>query len=66
MDQLQTVIDILAEGKGLDRRYKPHSLKGKYQGYWECHIEPDWILVYRIAKDLLYLTDTGTHSDLFK
>ena len=64
---LEVVIGILAEGKSLPAEYKDHSLAGDYKGCRECHISPDWLLVYEIIeKDLLlYLTRTGTHSDIF-
>jgi mRNA interferase YafQ len=59
--------DILLDGKPLHEKYKDHALKGKYQGYRECHITPDWLLVYYVRDDILTLTltATGTHSDLF-
>ena len=44
---------------------KDHPLKGKWTGYRDCHIEPDWVLIYKIDEELLFLTNTGTHSDLF-
>lgn len=64
---LKTVINILASGEQLPEKYCDHSLAGDYIGYRECHITPDWLLVYRIEKNLLILglTRTGTHSDLF-
>ena len=64
---LEKVIDMLAEEKQLPAEYKDHSLGGDYKGCRECHISPDWLLVYEvIEKDLLlYLTRTGTHSDIF-
>ena len=64
---LQKVIDMLADGETLPEKYCDHSLTGEYIGYRECHILPDWLLIYRIEKDLLILglTRTGTHSDLF-
>lgn len=64
---LKEVIDILANGEKLPERYHDHNLSGEYSGCRECHILPDWLLVYRIEKDLLILglTRTGTHSDLF-
>lgn len=60
-------IDILASGKILPQRYKDHQLHGKFEGMRECHITPDWVLVYRIDGDrlILALTRTGTHSDIF-
>ncbi len=64
---LSTVIDTLAEGKPLDEKYKDHNLIGNYKGCRECHITPDWLLIYEISDNelILYLTRTGTHSDLF-
>ncbi len=64
---LNSVISTLAEGKKLDEKYRDHSLTGEYHGFRECHIEPDWLLLYRIdGKDLeLFLFRTGSHSDLF-
>ena len=67
MSLLTEVIKILASGEQLPARNKDHSLTGNYTGCRECHITPDWLLIYEIAdKDLiLYLTRTGTHGDLF-
>ena len=64
---LQKVIAILANGEKLPSKYKDHSLNGQYLGYRECHLAPDWLLIYRIESNLLVLvlTRTGTHSDLF-
>jgi len=64
---LNKVIEILAEGKELPPKYLDHELKGNYVGYRECHIKPDWLLVYKIENNILVLTlsRTGTHSDLF-
>ena len=67
IDLLTVVIKKLAAGETLDEKYQDHSLKGNYEGCRECHITPDWLLVYEVVgKELiLYLTRTGTHSDLF-
>lgn len=64
---LGAVVDMLAAGKNLPERYHDHPLKGDYINCRECHITPDWLLVYKINQGelLLYLTRTGTHSDLF-
>ena len=64
---LKDVINKLAEGETLPEKNKDHVLSGDYAGCRECHIAPDWLLIYEIsAGDLiLYLTRTGTHSDLF-
>lgn len=65
---LEGVIGLLAEGKTLPAEYRDHALSGEFAGCRECHITPDWLLVYEIVEDglLLYLTRTGTHSDLFR
>ena len=64
---LLQIIDILASGAALDEKHRDHALTGSYIGYRECHIQPDWLLVYRFDDDILVLTliRTGTHSDLF-
>ena len=65
---LDAVIETLMKGEKLDSRYKDHILLGsKYKGLHECHIQSDWLLVYRIIEDylILELCYTGTHSDLF-
>lgn len=67
MDKLKSVIDKLAYGEKLDRKYKDHALLGKYIGARECHIESDWILIYYIMDEdlVLRLSRTGSHSKLF-
>ena len=64
---LEKVIAILAEQKSLPEIYRDHSLSGDYIGYRECHITPDWLLIYEIKDDelILCLTRKGSHSDLF-
>lgn len=64
---LQRVIETLSNGETLPVKYKDHALAGNYSNYRECHVAPDWLLIYRIEKDrlILVLTRTGTHSDLF-
>jgi mRNA interferase YafQ len=64
---LEQTITILADYGELPQKYKDHSLTGNYTGYRECHITPDWLLVYKIAEDILVLalTRTGSHSDIF-
>ena len=64
---LEEVISILAENRPLPQKYRDRSLSGDYSGCRECHITPDWLLIYQIREDelILYLTRTGTHSDLF-
>lgn len=64
---LEDVIEILASGQMLPEKYKDHNLTGNYSDFRECHITPDWLLIYKINNNelILYLTRTGTHSDLF-
>lgn len=64
---LSEVVDMLASGEPLPPKYKDHSIIGNYAGCRECHITPDWLLIYEIEEEeiILYLTRTGTHSDLF-
>ena len=50
----------------LPEKYCLHKLIGKYKGYWECHIEPDWLLVYYLDNEVLRLERIGTHNDIFK
>jgi len=63
--RLQTVIDLLLEDLALPLRCRPHRLSGDYAGLWECHIEPDWLLIYDVTEKEIRLYRTGTHSDLF-
>ena len=67
MSRLDEVIAMLASGDTLDEKYHDHALGGDYAGHRECHIAPDWLLVYYKEDDILVLTlaRTGTHSDLF-
>ena len=67
LDLLKDIVTKLANGESLEEKYKDHSLSGDRTGHRECHILPDWLLVYRIEDDVLVLTltRTGTHSDLF-
>ena len=64
---LQNVVDTLLDGTPLSEKHKDHALSGNWANYRECHIGPDWLLIYKIEKDVLILTltRTGTHSDLF-
>lgn len=67
LSKLFTLVTKLANGEELEVKYRDHTLSGDYDGYRECHIEPDWLLVYAIYDDclVLALNRTGTHSDLF-
>lgn len=68
LDKLFDVIDILANGGTLDEKYRDHDLSGNYKGPRECHIEPDWLLIYEIREDVLVLMlyRLGTHAELFR
>lgn len=61
------MIDLLAKGETLPSKYKNHPLKGKLKGFYDCHILPDLVLIYKIEKDklTLLLFNIGTHSNLF-
>ena len=67
LDLIDAIIEQLAGGNPLPTKYKDHALSGKWAGKRECHITPDWLLIYKIENDILILTltRTGTHSDLF-
>ena len=67
LDKLKFVINQLASGNPLEEKYRDHALTGDYKGFRECHIEPDWLLIYQIIDEelVLILSRTGSHSDLF-
>jgi mRNA interferase YafQ len=63
--KLKRVLNLLVEQEELPEKYKDHALKGNWAGYRDLHIEPDWLLLYKVEEGTLYLARTGTHSDLF-
>ena len=65
LSKLATVIDSLAAEGELDPKYQDHPLIGNYVGHRECHIAPDWLLIYKIKDGYLILVRTGSHSELF-
>ena len=67
LKKINALIDILCRGELLPANYFDHQLNGNYAGYRECHIEPDWLLIYKIKNNTLtlVLSRTGSHSDLF-
>ena len=67
IELMQEVVDKLAAGESLDEKYRDHPLWGDYVGMRECHITPDWLLIYQVRENevVLFLSRTGTHSDLF-
>lgn len=64
--KLRSLLMMMLEGRELPATYKDHPLKGDWNGYRDAHIEPDWLLIYRIQGDELQLARTGTHADLFQ
>ena len=65
LDKLLKIVELLLDNKPLEKRHRPHPLSGNYATAWECHIEPDWLLIWNQEDDQLVLSRTGTHSDLF-
>jgi mRNA interferase YafQ len=65
IEDLIAVVELLAEQGSLPAAYRPHKVTGEWRGVWECHIEPDWLLIYAVAEDEVLLIRTGTHADLF-
>lgn len=66
MELMKDVIRTLSIPEPLQKKHRPHSLTGDYSGYDECHITPDWLLIYKQTETELLLARTGTHSDLFR
>ena len=66
MEKLKSIIRSLVRGEKLDQIYQDHKLEGNYYGCRDCHIESDWLLIYKYDEDTLFLIRTGTRSDLFK
>lgn len=65
-EDFKDVISKLSEGETLEAKFRDHILSGQYKGTRECHIEPDWLLIYELTDSELVLVRTGSHSDLFK
>jgi len=66
LEKLKRVLESLVQGEGLAPKYRDHVLVGQYKGTRECHLEPDWLLIYELAESELVLIRTGSHSDLFR
>jgi len=66
IEKLKVLVGRIANGEPLDPRHRDHALIGPLKGSRDCHIEPDWLLVYRTDAESLFLERTGSHSDLFK
>jgi len=66
LSKLKEVVSAIANSEVLEERQRDHALSGNWSGSRDCHIEPDWILIYRVDEDYLFLERTGSHSDLFR
>lgn len=66
LSKIRVVIEKLAQDQVLEPKYNDHQLSGNWKGHRDCHIEPDWLLIYRISSNDLFLERTGSHSELFK
>ena len=66
MAKLRALIEMLAAGKPLPERFRDHALKGEFASFRDCHIEPDWLLIYATTTEDLKLVRTGTHEELFR
>ncbi len=65
IDDLLVVVDLLAQNQMLPEKYRDHYLTGNWRGHKECHIKPNWLLIYQLTEDKVILTRTGSHSELF-
>jgi mRNA interferase YafQ len=65
MEKMRQVILLLLSGEPLPVRYRDHALSGDWIGHRDCHVDPDWLLIYKVDSESLYLVRTGSHSDLF-
>ncbi len=66
LSKLKEVVSAIVNSEVLEERQRDHALSGNWSGSRDCHIEPDWILIYRVDGDYLFLERTGSHSDLFR
>lgn len=67
ISKLETLLNLLIAGEVLPAKYKDHPLHNNYKGHFDCHIEPDWLLIYKrdVTENLITLVRTGSHSDIF-
>ena len=66
LEKLKKLIELLLAGEPLPAQYKDHPLKLNWAGYWDAHVEPDWVLIYSATADKVHLERTGTHEELFE
>ena len=65
LDKLENIVNLLSQEQTLPVRCRPHVLRGNWSGHWDCHVEPDWLLLYRLTAIELILVRTGSHAELF-
>jgi mRNA interferase YafQ len=65
LKRLALMVDALVRGEPLPPAARPHPLKGEWKGYWEFHVAPDWLVIYKLSAVEVLLARTGTHADLF-
>ena len=65
LDKLEAIVNLLQAQAQLPSRCHPHPLRGNWVGHWDCHVEPDWLLLYRVTENELVLVRTGGHAELF-
>jgi mRNA interferase YafQ len=65
LNELEAIVTAIRQAEQLASSARAHPLKGEWGGYWECHIAPDWLLIYRATEQEVLLARTGTHADLF-
>ena len=65
LDKLEAIVDFLQAQSPLPPQCRPHPLRGSWAGHWDCHVEPDWLLLYRVTETELILVRTGSHDQLF-
>jgi mRNA interferase YafQ len=65
LEKIEAIVQLLREDAALPPRCRVHPLHGEWEGHWDCHVEPDWILIYKLIPGVLILIRTGSHSDLF-
>jgi mRNA interferase YafQ len=66
LDKLEEVVDLLQAQQPLPPRCRPHALRGAWAGHRDCHVQPDWVLLYRMTETALILVRTGSHAELFE
>jgi len=65
LDKLEAIVNLLQAQEQLPSRCRPHPLRGNWAGHWDCHVESDWLLLYKVTERALILVRTGSHAELF-